>query len=118
MSINPNVYQLKDPKTKAILVGTHGVGGIQITVSCYNKLYDKLSYAPDNLIGMVFEESLRGEKSFAKVTSFGSHKWMSKRKNETFSTLCYEAVQLEVFKDNLSTIEAVEEHNKKFKEKK
>ena len=118
MSVNPNVYQLKDPKTKAILIGTHGVGGIKITVSCYNKLYDKLSYAPENLVGMVFEASFSGEKAFAKVRSFGSHKWLKKGKRETFPTLCFDAVVLEVFYDNLSTIEAVEEHQKKFKEKK
>lgn len=117
MSINPNVYLLKDPKTKAIIIGTYGIGGIQITVSCYNQLYDKFSYEPQNLVGMVFEVSFHGEKRFTKIKAIGSHKWLKKGKKETFPTLCYEGVTLTIFHDNLSALEAVNEHNEKFKEK-
>ena len=117
MSINPNVYQLQDPKTKAIIIGTFGVGGIQITISCYNQLYDKFSYEPKNLVGMVFQMSFNGEDKFGKIASYGSYKWLKKNKKEAFPTLCYDGVQLDIFKDNLSTLEAVEEHNQTFKEK-
>ena len=117
MSINPNVYQFKDPKTKAIIIGTHGVGGLQITISCYNQLYDKFSYEPKNLIGMVFEMSFNGEDKFGKIISYGSHKWLEKKKKETFATLQYDGVKLDIFKDNLSALEAVAEHDETFKEK-
>lgn len=117
-SLNPNVYQLVEPRSKTMIVGVRGIGGIQITISCYNKLYDQLAKDPSSLEGMVFDCKINTRREFIQVQRFASHKWLPKTKKETFPTLCYEAVKLHVIKDNLTAIEALETHKENLKKKK
>lgn len=115
--INPNVYKLIDPLTKATIIGIRQRGGMQVMISCYNKIYDKLSHAPENFKGMVFDVTINDDNVYAKVIRYGSSKFLKKGRRETFPPLQYETVVLKTL-DNLSVFEALEDHKDNFKDKK
>lgn len=117
VNVNPDVLKMVELNSKVIVVAVRGNGGLKIELSCYNRLYDKLSHAPDNLLGMVFEVSYRGATKYARIMKVGGHKFLPPTKREPFPAIMFDGVNLSRLEGNLNLLEALDDYDKKYKPK-